>query len=75
MDHARSLTTALIVDDHPLFCDALAMTLKAVAGLRRIETAGCLDSALQRLEAGPLPDVVVLDLGRMGSRHGREIAP
>ena len=62
MDHARSLTTALIVDDHPLFCDALAMTLKAVAGLRRIETAGCLDSALQRLEAGPLPDVVVLDL-------------
>ena len=62
MDHARSLTTALIVDDHPLFCDALAMTLKAVAGLRRIETAGCLDSALQRLEAGPLPDVAVLDL-------------
>ena len=24
---------ALIVDDHPLFCDALSMTLKMVAGL------------------------------------------
>jgi DNA-binding NarL/FixJ family response regulator len=62
MDHARSLTTALIVDDHPLFCDALAMTLKAVAGLSRIETADCLEAALHRLETAALPDVVVLDL-------------
>ena len=63
MTGARELNTALIVDDHPLFIDALAMTLKAVAGLRRIETADCLEAALARLEAaGDLPDVVVLDL-------------
>ncbi len=59
---ARALNSALIIDDHPLFCDALAMTLKAVAGIARIDTADRLDTAIARLEAGPLPDVVVLDL-------------
>jgi DNA-binding NarL/FixJ family response regulator len=54
--------TALIVDDHPLFCDALSMTLRAIAGLRQVETVDRLEAALARLERGPLPDVVVLDL-------------
>ncbi len=58
----RQLETALIVDDHPLFCDALSMTLRAIAGLRQIETADRLEDALARLEQGPAPDVVVLDL-------------
>jgi DNA-binding NarL/FixJ family response regulator len=56
------LSSALIVDDHPLFCDALSMTLKAVAGIARIDTADRLDAALQRLKAGPQPDVIILDL-------------
>ncbi len=54
--------TALIVDDHPLFCDALSMTLKTVAGFNRIETADHLGRALEQLEAGSRPDVIVLDL-------------
>ena len=58
----RQLTSALIIDDHPLFCDALAMTLKAVVGIARIETTDRLDSAIARLDAGASPDVVVLDL-------------
>jgi DNA-binding NarL/FixJ family response regulator len=58
----RPLHAALIVDDHPLFCDALSMTLKAVAGIGRIDTADSLEAALARLEAPPAPDVVVLDL-------------
>jgi DNA-binding NarL/FixJ family response regulator len=57
-----SLQSALIVDDHPLFCDALAMTLKAVAGIAQIEMADCLEAAIARLDAGLCPDVVVLDL-------------
>ena len=60
-DH-RQLETALIVDDHPLFCDALAMTLRGIAGLRGIETADRLETAMARLDRAPLPDVVVLDL-------------
>ena len=58
----RILNSALIIDDHPLFCDALSMTLKAVAGIARIETADRLDVAMDRLDRAPLPDVVVLDL-------------
>ncbi|MFN4129572.1 MAG: response regulator [Paracoccaceae bacterium] len=58
----RTLQSALVVDDHPLFCDALSMTLKAVAGIARIETADRLDTAMARLDRAPMPDVVVLDL-------------
>jgi len=58
----RRLASALIVDDHPLFCDALSMTLRAVAGIEVVETADRLETALTRLELSPLPDVIVLDL-------------
>lgn len=58
----RKLVTALVIDDHPLFCDALSMTLKAVCGLQKIDTADCLTNAIKRLEDGFIPDVVVLDL-------------
>lgn len=53
--------TAMIVDDHPLFCDALSMTLKTVAGIDAITTADHLGAALDMLEDGH-PDVIILDL-------------
>ncbi|MFN4194054.1 MAG: DNA-binding response regulator, partial [Tabrizicola sp.] len=43
---ARPVHSALIVDDHPLFCDALSMTLKSVAGIEEIETADRLETAI-----------------------------
>ncbi|HEX9859112.1 MAG TPA: response regulator transcription factor [Paracoccaceae bacterium] len=58
----RPLNSALIIDDHPLFCDALSITLRAVAGIAQIETVERLETALARLDLTPLPDVVVLDL-------------
>ena len=58
----RHMNRALIVDDHPLFCDALALTLRAVAGVSVVETAGSLGQALERLQRDPQSDVVVLDL-------------
>ena len=58
---ARDLNSALIVDDHPLFCDALTMTLKRVAGIETIDTAGRLEEALDRLP-DLAPDVLILDL-------------
>lgn len=58
----QALDLALIVDDHPLFCDALSITLRAVAGVGRVETADRLETALARLDLTPAPDVVVLDL-------------
>ena len=61
LDTLTEYRSAMIVDDHPLFCDALSMTLKAVAGIGTIETADRLEAALDKLD-GFTPDVIVLDL-------------
>ncbi|PSL20143.1 LuxR C-terminal-related transcriptional regulator [Shimia abyssi] len=59
-------STALVIDDHPLFCDALGMTLQAVCDVKDVATAPCLRAALERLDQGQAegwaPDIVVLDL-------------
>lgn len=61
--HRGEFRSALIVDDHPLFCDALGMTLQAVAGIGEIAQADRLSVALARIEGqGLRPDVIVLDL-------------
>lgn len=54
---------ALIVDDHPLFCDALELTLKSVAGYCEVVTADCMEAALERIaQAKTAPSLVLLDL-------------
>ena len=65
--HARSeracrIDAALVIDDHPLYCDALASALGRVYPDCRIGTATTLESALGRLRDGFAPDMVVLDL-------------
>lgn len=54
--------SALIIDDHPLFCDALSMTLRHSVGIGDVRTAGTLDEALDLLGRGDRPDFIVLDL-------------
>lgn len=61
-DSADRFRVALIVDDHPLFCEALAMTLKTAARLDHIHTADTLGDALTMIDEGLAPDVVLLDL-------------
>jgi len=58
----RNFSTALIIDDHPLFCDALSMTLRAISDIQEISTATDLKSAIEKLDDEPQPDLVVLDL-------------
>ncbi|MGC1504252.1 MAG: response regulator transcription factor [Sulfitobacter sp.] len=53
---------ALIVDDHPLFCDALELTLKSVSGYREIRTADRLQLALDMIAINPSPSLIILDL-------------
>mgnify|MGYP001795822962 CR=1 FL=1 len=74
MEHAE-LSTALIIDDHPLFCDALTMTLRTIAGIESIETANCLGQALEKVDSLPRPDVIVLDLNLpdVNGLDGREV--
>ncbi len=61
-DPTRVLTHALIVDDHPLFCDALALTLRSVSSVAEVATASSLTAALEHLGTQGHPDLVLLDL-------------
>ena len=59
---AQTFAHALIIDDHPLFCDALALTLRGITGDITVDTTHSLGAALERLERVPQPDLVLLDL-------------
>ncbi|MCA8884480.1 MAG: response regulator transcription factor [Rhodobacteraceae bacterium] len=52
----------MIVDDHPLFCDALSIVLTSVAGIATVQTADSLSEAIKALDGGARPDVLLLDL-------------
>ena len=52
----------LVIDDHPLFCEALSMALKAGLGLESAVSANALGAGLALLEEGLEVDAVVLDL-------------
>jgi len=59
----------LIVDDHPLFRDALKQALLGAEAGLTIEEAGSLDELSSHLEAGAEVDLVLLDLSMPGV-HG-----
>lgn len=60
--HSLSIRSVLVIDDHPLYCDALATTMESVFNTRRIRTATSLGAALQHLRTRFSPDLVMLDL-------------
>lgn len=53
---------ALIVDDHPLFCDALELTLKSIVSFDELKTADCLEKAIALLDGEVPPSLIILDL-------------
>lgn len=52
----------LIIDDHPLFLEALEAALHAAFPAALVETAGSIDGAWRALAAGTRPDLILLDL-------------
>ncbi|MGO4915131.1 response regulator [Pseudogemmobacter sp. W21_MBD1_M6] len=56
------LRNVLVIDDHPLFCEALSMTLRNGLAVDRISVANNLQDALFQLQGGLSPDVILLDL-------------
>ena len=52
----------LVIDDHPLFCEAISMALRTGLGLETVATANTLTEGLDRLGEGLEVDAVVLDL-------------
>lgn len=53
---------ALIIDDHPLFCDALELTLRALGEFSEVATADCMEAGLRVLDGAPAPALILLDL-------------
>lgn len=60
--HSLSIKSALVIDDHPLYCDALAATMESTFNTRRIRMATSLAEALQQLRMRFSPDLIILDL-------------
>ncbi|MHA3916542.1 response regulator [Halovulum sp. GXIMD14793] len=56
------INSVLVIDDHPLFCDALVLTLRNAFHLAEVKTANSLAQAMQVLSDGAVPDAIVLDL-------------
>lgn len=53
----------LVVDDHPLFCDAMELTLRSVIPGTDVQTADTLEMALSQLEQRvEMPILIALDL-------------
>lgn len=58
----RHIETALIVEDHPLFSDAISITLRMVRGITDVTAVETLNEAILRLESAAPPDIILLDL-------------
>lgn len=56
----------LVVDDHPLFREALQSTLRSAFRGVRVDEAGSIDAALELLDAAAGVDLILLDLSMQG---------
>jgi DNA-binding NarL/FixJ family response regulator len=56
----------LLVDDHALFRDGVALMLKVIAAEVEVMHAKSCEQALERLDAGAAPQLILLDLGLPG---------
>ena len=63
---AMSETRVIIVDDHPLFRDALSQTLTMAVKTIAVDQAASLDELNAQLESGAAIDLVLLDLNMPG---------
>ena len=61
-DAPTGIRSVLVIDDHPLFCEALSMTLQNILELSAIETANSLSAGFEKINRGLAADAVVLDL-------------
>jgi DNA-binding NarL/FixJ family response regulator len=61
-DTIHNVRSALIIEDHPLFTDALSMTLRCLLGIVILPTAGSLEAAVDHLSQNDLPELILLDL-------------
>jgi PAS domain S-box-containing protein len=63
---------ALLVDDEPQVRDALAEALRDLGW--QVQQAASGAEGLEKLRAGPAPDILVADIGLPGGMNGRQLA-
>ena len=63
---------ALLVDDEPQVREALAEALRDLGW--QVQQAASGGEALEKLRAGPAPDILVADIGLPGGMNGRQLA-
>lgn len=56
------IKSILIIDDHPLYSDALADSVSRMFGPKRIKSATSLQDAMKSIDRRFCPDLIVLDL-------------
>ncbi|MEO1138380.1 MAG: response regulator transcription factor [Pseudomonadota bacterium] len=59
---AISIELTLVIDDHPLYCDAMARSLSTAFEMQEVRTVHSMTEALGALAEGLVPDLVMLDL-------------
>jgi DNA-binding NarL/FixJ family response regulator len=59
---SQSVAHVMVIDDHPLFCEALAMMLTGALRVHKVTTASCLMDGLAELRKGDPPEAILLDL-------------
>lgn len=60
-EHAQ-IKSILVIDDHPLYCDALASTLERLFDSKSVKKANSLQSGLRQVSSRLRLDLVMLDL-------------
>jgi DNA-binding NarL/FixJ family response regulator len=61
-EDASSITGVLVIDDHPLYCDALASTMEGLFSTLHVSCANSFGEGLRLLTSGLSPDLIMLDL-------------
>ncbi|MCP4073738.1 MAG: response regulator transcription factor [Hyphomicrobiales bacterium] len=56
------INSILVIDDHPLYCDALASTIERIFEAKTVRKAASLNEAMRIIRSKFLPDLVMLDL-------------
>jgi DNA-binding NarL/FixJ family response regulator len=56
------VSAVMVIDDHPLFCEALTMTLCSALGTEAVDSVNSLRDAVARLDNGAAPELILLDL-------------
>ncbi len=61
--HIRvEIKSILVIDDHPLYCDALASTLERIFEVKKVKKATSLNAGLKKIGPRFTPELVILDL-------------